>query len=280
MKTRGYSKASWITGLLAASAFGLLLAGCGGGGGGGVTIPLMYSIDGSISGQTGNVQIALSVNNTQTSTITVPQTGSTFTFPLAAKAQDTYQITISTPPTGEDCSVTALANGSVSGNVTGVQVYCTPWLYVHNQLRQQLNSGSLPHSPAPTTPIARLEWDPKLAQVAQNFANGCSYGHNSSATSDYQALGGTATYVGENIAMSSTILSEQQTFNLWSSEEASFVYEPMTSTDATTFGHYSQLIWRNTTYVGCAVAACTGTYPYFAVCDYAPGGNIISQYPY
>lgn len=265
-------------------AIAMLVSACGGGSASAnLTSAALYDINGNISGHAGNTGIALTVNNTLATTVTVAPGVTTFSFPSAVHANDAYSISVSTPPTGEDCTVTANASGTVSTDVTGVNIYCSPWLYAHNQLRQQLNAGSLPNSPKPTTttigtPVNNLQWDPNLALVAQIYASTCVIGNNAYRTQQYQSLGGTATYVGENIASTTGTMTEQQFLGLWSAEDTSFVYEKLTSTDVTTFGHYSQLIWRNTSYVGCAIASCS-TFQ-FAVCDYAEGGNYLNQYPY
>lgn len=50
------------------------------------------------------------------------------------------------------------------------------------------------------------------------------------------------------------------------------------------WGHYSQVVWKDSTTIGCAVQACeAGTldadYPgYFSVCNYWPAGNVETEY--
>jgi len=51
------------------------------------------------------------------------------------------------------------------------------------------------------------------------------------------------------------------------------------------WGHFSQIVWRNTREVGCATVQCAtlqntggGIRPYFTVCNYAPPGNFGGQY--
>ncbi|KWV92962.1 hypothetical protein AUC45_02130 [Erythrobacter sp. YT30] len=43
-------------------------------------------------------------------------------------------------------------------------------------------------------------------------------------------------------------------------------------------GHYTQIIWRDTTRLGCGVA--TGSGRDYLVCRYAPPGNVQGQYAY
>jgi uncharacterized protein YkwD len=75
-----------------------------------------------------------------------------------------------------------------------------------------------------------------------------------------------------------------QTFNpadatdAWGSEKS--LYKPGTkisNTNYQDFGHYTQMIWHNTTEVGCGVAQSShGTY---VVCQYNPPGNFIGEKP-
>ena len=52
------------------------------------------------------------------------------------------------------------------------------------------------------------------------------------------------------------------------------------------WGHYSQLVWKSTTMVGCATQYCPnglantspGTPPYFTVCNYYPPGKFDLPY--
>lgn len=43
-------------------------------------------------------------------------------------------------------------------------------------------------------------------------------------------------------------------------------------------GHYTQIIWRDTRKVGCAVAR--DAHRQVWVCNYAPAGNVVGQRPY
>ncbi|CAL1539025.1 unnamed protein product [Lymnaea stagnalis] len=45
-------------------------------------------------------------------------------------------------------------------------------------------------------------------------------------------------------------------------------------------GHYTQIVWRTTKTVGCAIVHCASYWENFVVCQYYPPGNYIGQKPY
>src|ERR1700742_78571 len=68
---------------------------------------------------------------------------------------------------------------------------------------------------------------------------------------------------------------------MWGNEKKSFKYDtyPNCSTShSAVVGHYTQMVWKNTTSVGCALASNGKTD--FLVCRYSPPGNIIGEKPY
>ncbi len=155
---------------------------------------------------------------------------------------------------------------------------------LHNRVRCQLR--------APASAMPNVAWNERLYQVAQNHANKCVFAHNANRSSDYAALGGQG-YVGENIfAIGPTGPSHflATAINAFASEKANFSYVPSSACTRNvcgcqTFencGHYSQLIWADSTTVACAQSDCSNT-PLggqFVVCNYAPGGNYIGVEPY
>ena len=59
-------------------------------------------------------------------------------------------------------------------------------------------------------------------------------------------------------------------------------YVTNSSTDATkAVGHYTQIVWKNTTKVGCGIAnSLTDRGGEWVVCRYSPPGNYVGQKPY
>jgi pathogenesis-related protein 1 len=102
--------------------------------------------------------------------------------------------------------------------------------------------------------------------------------HNANRSSDYVALGGTG-YVGENIyAISGTTAAKPtDAVTLWMGEASSYNY----SSNSGNAGHYTQVVWRDSVRIGCAIVNCPSMkYSNTILCDYSPGGNINGQRPY
>lgn len=90
-------------------------------------------------------------------------------------------------------------------------------------------------------------------------------------------------YEGENLSAGGKgAFTYTQLTQLWADEKAKFnpgVF-PDVSTDGNwaNVGHYTQMIWRGTTEVGCAVS--TGESFDFLVCRYSTAGNVIGEKVY
>ena len=127
-----------------------------------------------------------------------------------------------------------------------------------------------------------LEWSDILAESAHTWAlklikNECRMQHEIGIT------------YGENIYVSWTTDSNQKTLlnspsevvKRWSSEVSDYDYIKNTCRENTECGHYTQIVWRNTRKVGCAVQTCTTATRITDVwvCRYDPAGNN-GLYPY
>jgi pathogenesis-related protein 1 len=131
--------------------------------------------------------------------------------------------------------------------------------------------------------VGPLTWDPALAAIAAAWAAQCvdvtaPFGlvdHNANRSAGYP------TYVGENIYGSSGSATAKGAVDVWAAEAASYDYATNTCAAGKVCGHYTQIVWRATTKVGCALRDCPAlTYRSTIVCDYGPGGNIGGQKPY
>ena len=159
----------------------------------------------------------------------------------------------------------------------------------HNGIRSDVASGLIAGEPR-AADMVKLAWDDALALVAQNWVDRCVWNHNPDRTSEYGALVGGNTYVGENLYVYLTTGSPPNVVDFaldaWFEEVADYTYGPISSGSGT--GHYTQVVWADTHRVGCGLAVCPGSAfgysnsytAYYIACDYAKGGNYIGQYPY
>jgi hypothetical protein len=86
--------------------------------------------------------------------------------------------------------------------------------------------------------------------------------------------------MGENLAMwSSGYKTPAGLVGLWADEKAFFLHAQFPSVSKTgnwlAVAHYSQIVWRNTTKVGCGIA--TDDKSDYLVCEYSPQGNVIGE---
>jgi uncharacterized protein YkwD len=142
----------------------------------------------------------------------------------------------------------------------------------HNQVRANAK-------PRPQAPLPPLTWSPEAAKVAQAWANQCKFEHNRNRGK-----------YGENLAAAAPPGSKtnQGAVLDWASEAADYAYSSNKCAPGKVCGHYTQLVWRDTTQVGCATAICTKNSPFGAqfpkwqlwVCDYTPPGNFVGEKPY
>lgn len=135
----------------------------------------------------------------------------------------------------------------------------------HNKVRKDVGSPS-------------LQWSEELAEFAQKWADhlaseGCLMQHR-------PHNGEWAQKYGENIfwgsASSYTPLDASES---WYSEIKEYKYDVVTMDNYYPTGHYTQMVWKNTTHVGIGVAICADG-GIIIVANYDPAGNYIGQKPY
>ncbi|MGD1907079.1 MAG: CAP domain-containing protein [Leptolyngbyaceae cyanobacterium] len=140
-------------------------------------------------------------------------------------------------------------------------------LAAHNQYRTAVGATA-------------LTWSPALATTAQQWADQLAANGGSLAHSDRSQRNG----AGENLAAGGPpdAYSLTDLVDLWGAEQQYFISGlpfPAVSTTGNwaDVGHYTQIIWRNTTEVGCGVAIGGGQE--ILVCHYNPPGNVTGQQP-
>lgn len=144
-------------------------------------------------------------------------------------------------------------------------------LQAHNRWRAQVG-------------VPPLVWSDALAQSSARWAaqldQGGQCGMEHSDTPD----------LGENLYWASPVrwsnglrtlqeLAPAFVVDVWGRESADFQVDANSCRPGKTCGHYTQIVWRATREVGCAMRVC-GAKDQVWVCQYLPAGNYIGQRPY
>ncbi|XP_059177212.1 uncharacterized protein LOC131956682 isoform X2 [Physella acuta] len=133
------------------------------------------------------------------------------------------------------------------------------FLEYHNKARRELK-------------VPDLKWSPALARDAGLHAMRCVFQHSTMSH-------------GENIYASYPINHNNTALALasltgWLNEEPTTLDPAWPCLADLSCGHYTQVVWRATKRVGCAVTHCNGWMENLVVCKYDPPGNYIGQQPY
>jgi len=178
----------------------------------------------------------------------VPDSNSGTPTPSPTSAPATQPTPTSTPSVAPSSSQPA-SSGSSGGFVANADI--DAYLKGHNDYRAK-------HGAQPLT------WSTELENTAQTWANGCKFEHSHGK-------------YGENIAAGSPTLSISDAIRMWTTDEEK-QYDP----NSPTYSHFTQVVWKATTQLGCASKTCSGgLYPgswTYHVCEYNPPGNVIGEF--
>jgi pathogenesis-related protein 1 len=147
----------------------------------------------------------------------------------------------------------------------------TDMVAAHNRWRQEAG-------------VPEVRWSPPLAATAQKWADhlkqhqGCNPSHSA------------ARGLGENLYWASPIrhfsgaakpqaVTAATVTDSWGSEKQHYDHAGNTCAAGKMCGHYTQVVWRTTTEIGCAKAVC-GDHSQVWVCNYTPPGNWRGQRPF
>jgi Cysteine-rich secretory protein family len=162
-----------------------------------------------------------------------------------------FVLTIATALAGVQTRVATLPASSFSDQV----------LNAHNKYRAAVG-------------VPPLVWSGDLAAAARVWANALNSSLQFAHDPDTQNQ-------GENLWMGTAgAFSVTQMVDSWGQERRNFQNGTFPNVSTTgswsDVGHYSQMVWRNTTSVGCAGASGSDG-NYRLVCRYGPPGNVMGQ---
>ncbi|SMN21736.1 similar to Saccharomyces cerevisiae YJL079C PRY1 Protein of unknown function [Maudiozyma saulgeensis] len=109
-----------------------------------------------------------------------------------------------------------------------------------------------------------LTWSETLASYAQNYAD--SY----DCSGNLVHSGG---QYGENLAVG---YGTTGSVDAWYNEISNYDFSNPGFSSNT--GHFTQLVWKSTTQVGCGVKSCGGVWGDYVICSYDPAGNVSGEY--
>lgn len=138
----------------------------------------------------------------------------------------------------------------------------------HNDVRRMVQT-----SPE----LGDLVWDDSLAATARAWVAMCRDQDAPTGLIDHNPNRGQN--VGENVFGTSGAATAELAVSVWADERDDYDYS--TNTCNGVCGHYTQIVWRSTTHVGCALGSCSNlTFGSSIVCNYSPAGNVGNQKPY
>ncbi|KAL4555898.1 hypothetical protein LXL04_038530 [Taraxacum kok-saghyz] len=132
------------------------------------------------------------------------------------------------------------------------------YLDAHNAARAQVG-------------VENITWNATVAAYAENYAN--------QRIEDCNLIHSDGPY-GENLAAGSGDFTGTAAVNLWVAEKTHYDHDTNSCASGEVCGHYTQVVWRNSSQLGCARVQCTNNGFWFIICSYYPRGNIIGQSPF
>ncbi|KAF8315878.1 hypothetical protein DL93DRAFT_2096531 [Clavulina sp. PMI_390] len=196
---------------------------------------------------------------TTSTSVAVVHVVSTSSTPKAEPTTTSTHAAATTSKTSAAPPATTSSTSSTGSTGTGneaTQADVDQYLSVHNTLRAAHGASA-------------MTWNTTLAAAAQTWANKCVFQHSGGSLGPY----------GENLAAGTGTVTIANGLAMWSNEESS--YNP-SSPEAS---HYTQMVWKGSHQLGCALATCAGGTIFaasygtsdFYVCEYYPPRTSLKQ---
>lgn len=134
-----------------------------------------------------------------------------------------------------------------------------------------------------TTGVPELRWSAPLADTAQQWAGrlqrlGCRPSHSGTRGLGENLYWASPNYFSDGTTQVQNVTARQVT-EAWTGERRDYDHAGNTCAHGKICGHYTQVVWKTTTDIGCARAVCADRSQVW-VCNYAPPGNWLGQRPY
>lgn len=146
-------------------------------------------------------------------------------------------------------------------------------LAAHNRWRAQVG-------------VAPLTYAPELAASAQAWANElqrtnqCRMRHSQPQGRYGENLYWASALVWSDGRRELSRVPAEQPVDAWGGEQSDYDHANNRCRPGKVCGHYTQLVWKTSTRVGCAMAVCEDSREQVWVCHYQPAGNVVGHRPY
>ncbi|KAI8075509.1 CAP domain-containing protein [Thamnidium elegans] len=110
--------------------------------------------------------------------------------------------------------------------------------------------------------VGGVNWSQDLANHAIGLSQTCVFGH----------MSGT----GQNIAMGHS--SMEVAIDAWYNEVSNYDYNTGSSSNGGEILHFTQVVWKDTTEIGCGATYCDNHQATLYVCNYRTPGNYPNQF--
>jgi pathogenesis-related protein 1 len=143
----------------------------------------------------------------------------------------------------------------------------------HNKWRAQVGVGALSYSPE--LAASAQAWANELKQTNQ-----CRMRHSSPEGRYGENLYWASALVWSDGRRELQKVPSAKPVDSWGSEKRDYNHAKNSCTPGKMCGHYTQMVWRTSTKVGCAMAVCGDSQEQVWVCQYQPAGNVEGRKPY
>ncbi|KAF0268106.1 hypothetical protein FOG51_00171 [Hanseniaspora uvarum] len=260
------------------------------------TILLTVSVDGtltetfsdeSVSAETGvvinNANVALSSSASTTTSTTNEYTIPTISLSPSSTATSTTSEYVA-PTTSTESSSSTEPSSSTEDQTTSTSV-ASPTVVSSTSSDEPSSTTSSSSSSTATSSFASsmlsqhnakralhkdtdsLSWSSNLENIAQAYAD--SYDCSGTLTHSGKPY-------GENLALGYPLYDGETGIAAWYDEIKNYDFSDPGFSDDT--GHFTQVVWKDTTQVGCGYKQCSNEWGIYLVCNYLAQGNIIGEF--
>ncbi len=145
------------------------------------------------------------------------------------------------------------------------------FLEAHNRFRSEVHVGA-------------LTWSDELSLAAQQWViklrneNQCKLKHSHIQGIGENLFWASPVFVSDGSTYPQKIIPNQ-VVSAWGGEKQYYHYESNKCDGKKACGHYTQVVWKDSQKVGCAMVLCPDNSQIWS-CNYSPPGNYIGQKPY